>query len=383
MPSRRTPGRRPRRPARPSPMTFGERVRAPGHRDERHHRGLEQRDAIPLHPAVIAGEQRRRDKRRATARRCADSKRDEQNRERPHRHRDNSRLPLSDAERLEGAYSSPVNTGARYIGFQRSVDHSPQSALFLALCTHGPSSCQVMPTGALHGGSAVGNAPRSATARSRMRSRPARELAVGDIRRVGHRIDRVPRGRRLGRLRLELGVVQITLLHEPRPPSARAQLLATLASRSRQHAEVSIVVPTYNEREGSRNWSARRLRRVPRERRARRARDRRRQLAGRDRGDRRRTGATRIALTVVHRAGKLGLGHRGDGRVRRSRAHRWSASWMRTSAIPPRSCPRCSAMRRSRPMPSSAAGTFPAAARRTGRSGGGSCRGWRACWPGR
>ena len=52
----------------PGPMTFGERVSAPGHRDERHHRGLEQRDAIPLHPAVIAGEQRRRDKRRAPAR---------------------------------------------------------------------------------------------------------------------------------------------------------------------------------------------------------------------------------------------------------------------------------------------------------------------------
>src|SRR5689334_20500185 len=62
------------------------------------------------------------------------------------------------------AYSRPVNTGAMKIGFHSSRRHAPKSALLRALWTHAPSSCQTMPTVVRHGGSALGNTPRSAAA---------------------------------------------------------------------------------------------------------------------------------------------------------------------------------------------------------------------------
>ena len=78
-------------------------------------------------------------------------------------------------------YSSPVNTGAMYIGFHASSDQAPNSALLRALWTHAPSSCQTMPTGGFQGGSAAGKSPRSCAAISRTTSERRRRQSRRQI----------------------------------------------------------------------------------------------------------------------------------------------------------------------------------------------------------
>src|SRR5687767_15618818 len=72
-------------------------------------------------------------------------------------------------------YSRPVNTGAMYIGFQASIDHTPHSARLRALCTQAPSSCQTIPTNGFQGASAVGKTTRSTTATAPIARRASRK----------------------------------------------------------------------------------------------------------------------------------------------------------------------------------------------------------------
>ena len=136
----------------------------------------------------------------------------------------------------------------------------------------------------------------------------------------------------------------------------------------RPAAALSIVVPTYNERDRLAELVAAIFSGYAQRRTRRRAGDRRRQLAGRHRRPRRRAGAARHRITVIHRAGKLGLGtavvegfdaaDRADRRRDRRRSESSAATLL----------PRMLAAMRQRRAPtwSSAAATFPAAARRTG-----------------
>src|SRR5262249_37578547 len=76
------------------------------------------------------------------------------------------------------AYSNPVNTGARKIGFQASIRHCPNSARLRALCVQAPSSCQTTPTVVRQGGSAVGKIVRRPTASSINASNAATNVRV-------------------------------------------------------------------------------------------------------------------------------------------------------------------------------------------------------------